>query len=161
MTGRKLIMIILLCVLNSCKSDDQIVVSTFTSDKSIVYTIELQNSRVEVVVDSLGRMTGVVNYIDGHKQIVSYHLGSQLVAAKVIQDNNNLQQGVAYFFNEENERLHSVSKYMNDTQVGSGFSFYDGMNAVKDYVEYDSVGQTIFHRRYLPNGRIDTTIKNY
>lgn len=121
------------------KDDSNGVIHTIIHDGEIVATVS---------VDSFGNLISIVNDLDTLVQFVSYHPSTQYVLGKAMKNQEYSQEGVAYFFNENDELLHSVFQYENDKRVKDGFSFYDGMNMVKQFSRFDSTGSIVFRRTY-------------
>lgn len=129
-------------------SSDKGVVITNATDGKLYKIPNSQNGDVIIAIDSNGGLISVTNSVGAFKQVISYHEHSGYVMGKALIDSSSVQQRVAYFFNENDERLHSTYEYRNGIRTGDGFSFHDGMNAVNQYTVFDSTGNVSFRRTY-------------
>ena len=87
------------------------------------------------------------NYADSLVQKLHFH-DNGLLAAKTNFDSSDNIQGGRYFFFESNGNISGNFNYWNNNRVGIAKTYYPNVHYLKEYMEYDSIGNLHYRRSY-------------
>jgi hypothetical protein len=148
------IILIISCLISGCRSDG--VSSFIEKDQNSIKILKAGTDSVllEVSLSQSGEIDYVSNKVDKGYQTIYYNHESGYIIAKLLKTASKKQDGLVYYFSNDDEEMRGVQRYINDKAHGDGFLFYDGMNRVEKFVRYDSLNGLVFERNYSVDGKV-------
>lgn len=114
----------------------------------VLYSLKYEDEK-PVLIGFLenGQIKILSNYFNGYEQVLNFH-DNGLLAVKTLYDSLDRVQIGRYYFFESNGNLSNKYNYLDDKKVGVAKSYFPDVHYLKEYMEYDSLGNMYYRRTY-------------
>lgn len=124
------------------------VVEIMTDSSYAAYSVTYEeNQPVVLWFFDDGNLRYLGNFIGDNVQHLDFHKNGQLAVKTTVDSLDNIQNG-RYYFYDSNGNLSYNYNYIDNNKVGVAKSYHPNSPYLKEYMEYDSLGQMHYRRTY-------------
>lgn len=114
----------------------------------VEYSMQIENELPLILgYDAKEGLRVFSNLVHNKKQVLDFHDNGYLAVKSTLDSVGHVQNGRYYFF-ESNGNLANNYNYFNGHKVGVAKSYFDDVHYLREYMEYDSIGNMYYRRTY-------------